>query len=356
MSESAAPTLHHVHCSLVLADDSVAYRKALAAVLLRERGITILGEADDGQVAVELVSRLRPDLALLDIVMPHMDGIEAARRIVDRLGIPVLLMSALARYPDQRPDLAGLDTHLVELIEKPVLVGPAAERSIAGLLARIKSFGQAPSAASTSKVAVMRPGEAERRQPPMHAAVVLIAASTGGIGALRSVLGGLAAPFPPIVIAQHLDPLLSKQLAVLLHDALGLPVVTVEHSAPLQDSRLYVAAPARHLLIGHGQVLARWTDAGELAPSADQLFTSAAAAYGARAVGVVLTGMGDDGAAGLRRLRDTGGWTVVQDPASAVVDAMPRAACEKQASCEVLPLSAISERLAKLAPLLEGPI
>jgi two-component system chemotaxis response regulator CheB len=258
-------------------------------------------------------------------------------------------MSALARYPARRPDLTGLPESLVELIDKPTLVGPGAQASIQALITRIKAMAR-PSGLVRMPALLYDDSSKLKIAPPSSASVVAIAASTGGLVALCSALGQLSNAFPPMVIAQHNDPVLGQQFGGLLQEALGRRVVTVEYGAKLQAGRLYVAGSARHLLVRPGQVVGWPAAPGELAPSADQLFSSVAASYGSRAVGVVLTGMGRDGAVGLRQLRKAGGWTIAQDQASAMVDGMPRAARERGACCEVLSLERIGERLAQLAP------
>lgn len=331
----------HSSCSLVLADDSTAYRTALVSALLRDPTISILGDVSDGEAAVGAVGRTRPDVALLDVMMPKLDGVEAARRITRGYGVPVLLMSPLARIPEQRPDLSSLPPHLVELVDKPVLVGAAGPANIAALIGRMKALARIGHSNP--------PREPERRPPPTRCALVVIAASTGGMEALRTVLGRLPASFPPVVIAQHLDPVLGAQFAGLLQSATGQTVVTVDAAVQLQPGRIHVAAPFQHVIVRSGRVASRPAQAGELAPSADQLFSSAAASYGKRAVGIVLTGMGRDGASGLRELREASGWTIAQDEASALVGGMPRAAIDKGACCEVLPLNRIGERLSRLA-------
>lgn len=362
-------------CSLVVADDSAAFRTALVSVLLRDRGLSVLGEAGDGLLAVSLVERLRPDLALLDVMMPGLDGLEAARRITTRCGVPVLLMSHLMRYPEQRADLRGLPGlpgPRVELIEKPVLVGAAAPAAAAALIGRIRALAQVgqPTEARyhlpgqvSGQASGRVPGQGVQEGPPASCALVALAASTGGPEALRGILARLPSPFPPMLIAQHIAPGLAQTLGPVLEQALSAPpaggprrsrpvVVTVVDSEPLLPDRLYVAAPGRHLLVrpgAPGYATTRAAAPDEPVPSADQLFSSVAA-YGRRAVGVVLTGMGRDGASGLRELRATGGWTIAQDHKTALIDGMPRAALDKGACCEVLTLPEIGERLARLAP------
>ena len=180
-----------------------------------------------------------------------------------------------------------------------------------------------------------------------------MAASTGGLEAIQRVLQRLPGRFPPIVIAQHLDPTLGEQFSGLLRDALRLEVVAVDTTATLQGNRIYVAARAQHIYVRPGCVATRPAQPGELAPSADQLFFSVAGLCGNAALGIVLTGMGHDGARGLRALRDAGSWTIAQDQSSALVSGMPAAAIELGACREILGLDEIAARLSHILP--RGP-
>jgi two-component system chemotaxis response regulator CheB len=178
--------------------------------------------------------------------------------------------------------------------------------------------------------------------------VIAIAASTGGPPALERVLARLPAAAPPVVIAQHLVPPFSDGFSDWLHQVTGRAAVRVEDREALAEGRLYVAGTQRHLRLRHGLVEAVAAHESELAPSADQLFFSAAASYGPAALGIVLTGMGRDGTRGLTALRQAGGWTIGQDSHTSVVYGMPRSAFEAGACCEVLPLDEVAERLAAL--------
>ena len=329
---------------VLLVDDSAAFRAALATALARDPSIEVVGQAGDGKQALALVKELQPDVVTMDVIMPVMDGLEAARAILAVRPTPILLMSNLARTNEQRLALSALRLGVVDAVNKPVLGGPDGKRGVASVIAQVKAaatvkMAKRPSLASS-------PSSAARRR---RVALVAIAASTGGPPALEQVLAGLGESFPPVVVAQHLAASFTDGFVEWLAGALRVEVRAVDAPIAPRAGCVYVAAEGRHLRARPGLVEPVAAAAGELSPNADLLLTSAAEAYGASAIGVVLTGMGRDGAAGLRALRDAGAWTIAQDEASSVVYGMPRAAVEAGACSEVLPLSAIGPRLAWLA-------
>jgi two-component system chemotaxis response regulator CheB len=330
-----------------LVDDSAAYRGALALALSRDKSLRVVGEAGDGAAALQLVETLCPDVVLLDLMMPRLNGIETARAILRDHGhqTSVLLLSALARLPgsiEHRQAVAALPPGVVALYDKPTLVGPDA--SVETLIRRIKQAQierrlQPHGAAVPSLV------------PPRAASVIVVAASTGGIDALRHVLEALPATAPPVVIAQHMAPDSVTRFAQQLKSHLAADVVAVSDTAELQPGTVFVTARHAHILVRADQVVVRDAAPNELAASADRLFLSAAASHGASALGLVLTGMGEDGARGLLALREAGGWTIAQDDRSSLVYGMPRAAAEAGACKEVLSLHEITQRLSLLSLL-----
>jgi two-component system chemotaxis response regulator CheB len=187
---------------------------------------------------------------------------------------------------------------------------------------------------------------AAAKQPRVD--LIAIAASTGGPPALERVLGGLPKKFPPVVIAQHLAPSFSKGFADWLAGALGREVASASLRMRLEESTIYVAGEGQHVMVQDGYVMPRNRRANDLTPNADVLFESVAASAGRGAVGIVLTGMGNDGAEGLKAMKDAGAWTIAQDAESSVVYGMPRVAWESGACCEQLPLDVIGARLVAL--------
>jgi two-component system chemotaxis response regulator CheB len=275
----------------------------------------------------------------MDIMMPKMDGIETVRALAAQCPTPVLLTSVIARYPDQRAQLGNLVSTLVELIEKPVLVGPNATYSVGAMMRRARALAFARGQKS-------RPPQAQN--PPLAVSIVGIAASTGGMPALAQVLGRLPEAFPPLCVAQHLDAEFLESFVRFLSSELHKPVTVVEDVVTAEPGRVYVARAYHHLSGRVGQVASVRAKPGELSPSADLLLRSIAETSGQDGLGIILTGMGRDGALGLRSLREAGGWTISQDPHTALVSGMPSAAVEAGGCCEVLSLPQIAARLAAL--------
>ncbi len=340
-------------CRLLLVDDSALFRSALTRVFSRESGLQVVGEAGDGEAALQLVHKLVPDVVVMDLMMPRLNGAETARAILRDYGstTSVLLLSALARQPgspEHREAVAALPAGVVELYEKPTLVGAAAEANIAALIRRIRSL-------HSQRLARKRHSSPLLRLPPAAASVIVVGASTGGLDALHHVLQRLAPGSPPVVIAQHLVPDSTSRFASQLQSLVPLKVVAVASREELRSGQIYVAAQHGHLQIFRDQVASTPARPRELAASADELFLSTARSHGAAALGVVLTGMGQDGARGLMALRQAGGWTIAQDDRSSLVYGMPRAAYEAGACCEVLSLADIGERLSQLGTVAQPP-
>jgi two-component system chemotaxis response regulator CheB len=325
---------------VLIVDDSASFRTALAIAIASDPDVEVVGQAANGNEALTMARRLQPDVITLDAIMPSLDGPEVARRLLAERQVAIILMSALARSDEQRGALNALRLGVVDIVDKPTLVGPKAARSIAAVLRLIKAASEI----------VFTPRAA--RKPSAAAAlarsfeVVAMAASTGGPPALERVLMLLPQRFPPLIVAQHLAPSFARSFAQWLASASGRQVISVTDRLPLARSTVYVAAETRHLRLTEGAVEGVAATENEVAPNADVLFQSAATAYGARALGVVLTGMGSDGAVGLLAMRQKGAWTIGQDVRTSTVFGMPRAAEERGACCEMLPLDDIAGRIA----------
>jgi len=326
---------------VLVVDDSPTFRAALSIALETDPSISVIGQAADGKAAVALCEQLNPDVVTMDVVMPVLDGIEASKLILAQRPIPILLMSTLARSEEQRMALNALRLGVVDVTNKPVLAGSGGQHGIAQVIRLVK-------AAAEVEVSVRpRSGRYHVLADPVkrNLDLIAIAASTGGPPALERVLGLLPPEFPPIVIAQHLAPSFARGFADWLSGAIARPVVPVVATEPLRPGIIYVSGEKQHIVVRHGYVRDKSVGPGELAPNADLLFQSACASYGPRVLGVVLTGMGNDGAVGLKALRDAGAWTIGQDRDSSVVYGMPRVAAEAGACCEVISLDEIAGRI-----------
>jgi two-component system, chemotaxis family, protein-glutamate methylesterase/glutaminase len=330
---------------LLIVDDSAAFRAALAAALARDAELEIVGQAGDGEEALRLVDRLQPDVVTMDVVMPKLDGLEASKRILaSDKPLPIILMSTLARSEEQRVALNALRLGVMDVTNKPVLVGEGAAAAIAGIARLIKA------AAHLSVAPRRRSGRFKlpSLSPERKLELIAVAASTGGPPALEEILGKLPPNFPPIVVAQHLAPSFAAGFADWLGGSLGRTVVPVTFMQPLDANTIYVAGESSHIRVRAGRVEPLRCGHTELAPNADVLFTSVAETYRERALGIVLTGMGNDGAIGLMAMKQAGAWTIAQDSDSSVVYGMPRVAWEAGACSEQLALELVGARIAAL--------
>jgi two-component system chemotaxis response regulator CheB len=326
---------------VLVVDDSPGFRAALSLALSSDPEIEVVGQAEDGRAAIAAVRKLEPDVVTMDAMMPVLDGLEAAQRILSTRPVPILLMTTLARSDEQRMALNALRLGVVDVTNKPVLAGPGGPSGIAQVIRLVKAAADVKVGSKPKQPAPT----ATRTQSDVS--LIVIGCSTGGPPALERVLAGLPPRFPPVVVAQHLAPSFARGFAEWLGATLSRVVVPVHTRERLSEATIYVAGENRHLRVRSGVVDSSPSAASELSPRADLLFESAAH-YGAGAVGVVLTGMGDDGAIGLSKMKRAGAWTIGQDAESCTVYGMPRQAREAGALCEVLTLDAIAARLAGL--------
>lgn len=330
---------------VLLVDDSAAFRAALAAALSADPEIEVVGQAGDGEEAIALCGPLRPDVVTMDVVMPKLDGLEASKRLLaSPRPLPILLLTTLARSDEQRLALNALRLGVVDVTNKPVLVGAGAAAGISTIRRLIKAAARVHVAHRPRSVEMPAPTPEMLRR----IGLIAIAASTGGPPAIEMVARALPPTFPPVVVAQHLAPSFAAGFADWLAAAVGRRVVSVGFAEPLQHSTIYVAGESSHVRVRDDLVEPVPCGRTELAPNADVLFGSVADCYGARGVGIVLTGMGNDGAGGLKALREAGGWTIAQDAGSSLVYGMPRVAWEAGACCEQLALEAIGARVRTL--------
>lgn len=332
-----------------------ALRRAVRAV----PGAEVAWVARDGAEAIAACGRDLPDLVLMDLVMPRVDGVEATREIMRRTPCPVLVVTASVRgnvakvydalgcgaldaVATPRIGLKGDLEGAADLIRKIQTVRALAkEKEVAATLA---ATPPPPPATSGSDLSL----------PPL----VAIGASTGGPAALAAVLGGLPAELPAAVaVVQHIDGVFAPGLARWLAQRSPLPVAPLSHGEPLRRGHVWLAAGEGHLVLREDRTLGFESEPEGLLhrPSIDVFFASIARRLRARGCGVLLTGMGRDGAAGLGALRQAGFHTIAQDERSSVVWGMPRAAIDLGAAVEVLPLERIGPRIAAwVAALVEG--
>lgn len=348
--------------SVLVVDDSAVVRQALTSILSQERDMVVTVAADP-VIAMDKMGRARPDVIVLDLEMPRMDGLTFLRRIMTTDPIPVVVCSGIAAKGTDAA-IRALEEGAVEVIAKPTLGVQGFLHSSGPTLVEIVR-GAAVARVRRRSPTLPLPGQRytadavlPRRPPPALRVttdkVVAIGASTGGTEALRLLLEALPPDAPGIVIVQHMPEKFTAAFARRLNDTCRIHIQEAAHGDRVMDGRALIAPGNRHLLLRRsgGHYTVGVTDGPPVSghrPSVDVLFRSTAQAAGPNAVGVILTGMGDDGAAGLLEMRQAGAATLAQDESTCVVFGMPKEAIERGGVDDVLPLPAIPAALLRRA-------
>lgn len=342
---------------IAVADDSSFIRRAIARMFEKQPGVRLVGSAPNGEELLANLESWSPDVVILDLSMPGMGGLCALDTIMARRPLPVIILSTHTRTGAPLT-IEALHRGAVDFIDKQrySLVDFEALRGI--LLEKIRLVtGKKPARrASTEGIeeGTARDCPWEERAAGLDPEIVLLGASTGGPPALEQILRGLGAELPvPVAIVQHMPVGFTRAFAERLDANLPLRVCEPEHGEELRAGTVYIAPAGRHLRVlrvGDGLRADLDAETGRAlhCPSVDVLFSSARAAVGKRAVAVLLTGMGQDGARGMVELAQDGAHTIAQDEASCVVYGMPRAALAAGGVCETLPLTCIGGRLRRL--------
>ena len=334
---------------VLVVDDSAIVRKVLSDCLSGESDLEVVGTAPDPIIAEAKLASLKPDVLTLDIEMPRMDGITFLKRLMDSHPIPVIVISSLGQA-SCRVAIEALQNGAVEVLAKPA--GPY---SVGELRLTLAAKVRAAAAARLRRrppvpAAPVPPGRAPLRQPVHPLAFIAIGASTGGTEAIQHILTRLPAECPPIAITQHIPAGFSRAFANRLNELCALQVKEAEDGDLFRPGLALVAPGNFHLLVRRSgaQYRAAVRDGPQVCyqrPAVDVLFGSVAEAARASAVGVLLTGMGSDGARGLLQMKQAGAHTIAQDEASSVVFGMPREAIRLGAALQVLPLGRMAQAL-----------
>jgi two-component system chemotaxis response regulator CheB len=343
---------------VVIVDDSLVAREMLSQILSSDPAIEVVGQAKDGKEGVEMVARLTPDLVTMDIHMPRMDGLAAVEHIMAYTPTPILVVSSSVYGAGTGRAFDALKLGALEVMKKPEprewedlqRIGKEIIRKVK-MLSRVKVITHLSGRkrAERRAVAPISAVAPTGRRGPL---LVAIGSSTGGPSALMTVLCGLPKDFPlPILIAQHIADGFIPGLVEWLGGGCKIKVAAAADDATPLPGHAYLAATGRNLVYdgtamhfakpGHGQLYI---------PSADTLLLSVAESLKARAVGIILTGMGNDGAKGLKAMHDAGAPTIAQDEATSTVWGMPRAAAEMGAASVVLPIESVGAEILRLSP------
>jgi two-component system chemotaxis response regulator CheB len=337
---------------VVVVDDSALVRSMLTQIINATPDMRVIGTAADPLIAREMIRELNPDVITLDIEMPRMDGLDFLERLMRLRPMPVVMISTLTARGAQIT-LRALELGAVDFVAKPTAdVRNRLDEAAREITAKIRAAAHAKVARHVHSVpavasAVARPAsistQATRR-------LIAIGASTGGTEAIREVLSALPAEVPGIVITQHMPPGFTTSFAARLDSLCRIRVKEAADGERVLEGHAYVAPGGLHTWVERrsGGFVLRVADGEPVnrhKPSVDVLFRSVAQAAGANAIGLMLTGMGADGALAMREMRDKGSWNLVQDEASCVVFGMPREAIAANAADEVVHLKAMAARL-----------
>lgn len=327
-------------------DDSALMRKIMSEVVNGQSDMEMVATAPDPLVARDLIKQLNPDVLTLDVEMPRMDGLDFLERLMRLRPMPVVMVSSLTRR-NSDITLRALATGAVDFVTKPQLNLHDSIRPFSELIAekiRIASQSRLQQhAAAPAPATVLAP-------QPSSKSIIALGASTGGTEALTRVLMPLPGTSPPLVISQHMPPGFTRSFAERLNKICQISVREGENGEKVLPGHAYIAPGGMHMMlvrssIGYKIMLNEDPPVNRHRPSVDMLFHSVASAAGRHAVGVILTGMGNDGARGLLEMRQAGAWTLAQSEKTCVVYGMPREAVGLNGACEILDLDLISQRM-----------
>ena len=341
---------------VIVVDDSALVRSLLAEIINRQHDMECVGTANDPLIAREMIRELDPDVITLDVEMPRMDGIDFLGRLMRLRPTPVVMISTLTERGAE-VTLKALELGAVDFVAKPRvglssglndLAGPIVDKIRVAAVAQVRRVHRDPvSSGATVSAPAPAAGLLGRLSTEK---LIFIGASTGGTEAIKEVLVHLPADMPAIVITQHMPPGFTTSFAARLNGLCQITVKEAVHGERILPGHAYIAPGGTQFHIGRsGANYVAIVDDGPAVnrhkPSVEVLFKSAAALVGRNAYGIMLTGMGNDGAAAMKEMKDAGSYNYVQDEASCIVFGMPREAIAHGAADEVLPLSQIAPAL-----------
>jgi two-component system, chemotaxis family, protein-glutamate methylesterase/glutaminase len=349
-------------------DDSALIRSLMTEIINSQPDMTVVATAPDPLVARDLIKQHNPDVLTLDVEMPRMDGLDFLEKLMRLRPMPVVMVSSLTERGSEIT-LRALELGAVDFVTKPKVgirdgmldyAEKLADKVRAAARARVRQAAPAQhAAASAAHAAAAAASPAPLFNNPLVSTekLIIVGASTGGTEAIREVLLPLPPDAPAVLIAQHMPPGFTKSFAQRLNGLCRITVKEAEHGERVLPGHAYIAPGHAHLLLARSgaNYIAHLSDdppVNRHRPSVDVLFRSAAQHAGKNAVGVILTGMGRDGAAGLLDMRKAGAYTLAQDEASCIVFGMPREAIAMGAADEIVSLSEMSRRvMARLAAM-----
>lgn len=342
---------------VLVVEDSPVMRELLVHILASDSEIEVIGTSTNGEEATEAVKRHKPDVVTMDFHMPKMNGLDATRKIMETCPTPIVVISGSSARNEVAAAFRALEAGALALVNKPTGIGGAGHEAAAKtlvqtvkLMSEVKVVKRWPRKQAAVPAAALR-SEVEIKSVPTEVKLVAIGASTGGPIVLKTILSTLPKDFSvPILMVQHIAPGFTEGLAEWLAQSSGFPVHVATHGEYLLPGHAYVAPDGFHAKLEHGGRVALSSDEPENGhrPSASFLFRSVASVFGRNAIGVLLTGMGKDGAEELKLMKEKGAITIAQDQESSVVHGMPGEAINLDAATYVLSPDKIAAALGSL--------
>ena len=338
---------------VLIVDDSAVMRQVLAGILRQDADLSVVGTAPDPYIAWDKINSLQPDVLTLDVEMPRMDGLAFLEKLMQARPMPVVMVSSLTEKGCQTA-IRALELGAVDFVTKPKMdVASGTVELGPEIIDKVKIAARARLRTRQRSLAASPPIKSDALAQTTHK-VVCIGASTGGTEALFDVLTAMPADAPGIAIVQHMPAGFTRSFASRLDGACQIRVKEAQDGDRVLQGHALLAPGGHHMAvtrIGANYMVrvARGQPVNRHCPSVDVLFQSAARHVGSNAVGVILTGMGNDGAKGMLAMRQAGARTIAQDEATCVVFGMPREAIALGGAEQVLPLEKIADRILTLA-------
>lgn len=339
---------------VLIVDDSALIRALLKEIIQQDPELQLVGQAPDAYVARDLIKQFNPDVITLDIEMPRMDGLTFLEKLMNARPTPVVMISSLTESGSEAT-FRAMELGAVDFVAKPKLgIREGMEAYADDIRDKIKAASRArlskPRAAGKTMDSSNKPSHESRSPIVGTEKIIAIGASTGGTEAIKDVLIDMPADSPGIVITQHMPPGFTRTFAERLNRLSRLHVIEAKGGERILPGHAFVAPGDHHLLVERSgaNYVTRLSDAPQVhrhRPAVDPMFESVAKCAGRNVIAALLTGMGKDGAIGLKTIREAGGYTVAQDEASCVVYGMPREAVLLGGAEEVLSLEQIAEAL-----------
>lgn len=334
---------------VLIVDDSPVAQRLLTHAIKSDPRLNVIGCAGNADQALSMIKALKPDVVTMDIRLPRINGFEATRRIMQEYPLPIVVVASNVDDATLNITMNALKAGALTVVEKPPVLSQADYQAMAkALCAQLVNMSDVKVVRQRTRIRSAPPSSV--MPPPGGFDVVGIVASTGGPGALARIAADLPDDFPlPIVVVQHIGAPFVAGFASWLGTVSRLPVVLAGHDLGLKSGTVHVAPGDVHLRIAGNQCrIDHGPPVNGQRPAGDVLFHSLAEGHGGRAIGIVLTGMGEDGARGLVEMRRRGAHTIAEDASTAVIWGMPGAAVALGGAVEQLPLHAIACRLGEL--------